>query len=135
MSLTVYPTENYDSFVSVTEADTYFANKLRGTVWDSADISEREAALRQAFIRINLLNLSSIALIADEGLTKLKAAQTEQAIHELRYDLDSASGGITAVDLDGVKVNWNKSQVQQYPDIVLGLLRNFIQMKIVKVVR
>lgn len=135
MSLTVYPTENYDSFVSVTEADTYFANKLRGTVWDSADNTEREAALRQAFTRINLLNLNYLSLIADEGLTKLKTAQMEQAIHELRHDLDSASSSLSAVDLDGVKVNWNKSQVQQYPDIVLGLLRDFIQMKSIKVVR
>lgn len=131
----VYPEVSFDSWVSVDDANTYFENRLRSVTWESATDANKEFALLRAYTRMSLLNLKLPTPIDDATLTKLKTAQMEQAIHELRYDLDYPSGGVTAVDLDGVKVNWNKSQVQQYPDIVLGLLREFIQMKTVKVVR
>lgn len=135
MSLVVYPTESFDSWCTLEEADTYFANRLRGATWDSNEDDQKEAALKQAFIRINLLDLSYPVPILDETLKLLKQSQMEQAVHELRYDLDSVGSSLSAVDLDGVKVNWKQSEIKPYPEIVISLLRKYIKLKTVRLYR
>ena len=90
MALTVYPLDNYDSWISQADAEDYFSGRLHADAWKDTDSLEQEQALRTAFrslqeLTLNLADLSSIDQDRrDALLTALETAQCEQALHELQ---------------------------------------------------
>lgn len=116
----IYPDENYTSWVSEDEADEYFESRLNASEWDAAN---KEMALQTAFRSLNELNLN-IDLEADESpLQTLKQAQCEQAIHELKHQLDDQS--LESLSLAGglaVKI----IPAPRYSERALAILRPYI---------
>ena len=83
----VYPTTNYDSWISEDDADTYFETRLKSSEWDSSD---KEVALQTAFRDLNLLLNLDIDLTEDETpLPILQVAECEQALYLLKNEVDS----------------------------------------------
>ena len=69
MALTVYPNDDFDSWVSYDEADSYFDGRINTDPWDRVDVIVQERALKTAFrsmseLTIDLSDLDS----ADDGV-------------------------------------------------------------------
>ena len=89
MSLVAYPAEDYNSWISEGDADTYFENRLNSDEWNSA---VKEVALITAFRDLNYLLNLQVDLSTDETpLEVLKTAQCEQTLYLLRQDVDFRS--------------------------------------------
>lgn len=69
----IFPDENYNSYISEDDADTYFETRLNAEQWET---SNKEAALIIAFQSLSELNLSIDPTESDQ-LTALKNAQCE----------------------------------------------------------
>ena len=125
----IYPDENYTSWISEDDADEYFETRLNAAEWDAAD---PEMALQTAFRSLNELDLD-IDLDEDESpLQALKQAQCEQAIHELKNELDNQS--LESMNLSGglpVKIK----PAPRYSERALAILRPYIVMPTVSRLR
>ena len=142
MDLIVYPTENYNSWISGDGADEYFENRLNADEWATANT---ETALITAFSSLAELDLDiefdSDKLLSDtaysdsekaEILSDLQQAQCEQALHELKHDLDSLN--ISRMSLGGLlSVNFpaNQDQTPRYSERCLAILRPYIMARTV----
>lgn len=104
--LIVYPEANYNSWISQDDADAYFEGRLHADAWTGADGDEPVAALQTAFrslqeLTVNLDDLDSDDQDeADALLLALQQAQCEQALHELKFDIDAAT--VKSVSLGGL---------------------------------
>lgn len=137
----IYPNENYDSWISEDEADTYFEFRLNVGEWDAAN---KEAALMTAFRSLRELDLdirfeddgtfadSYTDTEAEEILKDLQEAQCEQVLYELKNDLDCppisnlAIGGVLSV-----KIPQNQNPPSRYSDRALMILRDYLKMRTV----
>ncbi len=136
----VYPTSNYSSWISEADSHTYFANRLNASVWDGADA---ESALMTAFNSLKELNLniefeneaegdltlssSYSAIEAAKILDCLQRGQSEQALHELKNDLDAQA--LSSFSFGGMlKVQLPKSETPppRYSERALNILRPFL---------
>ena len=114
--LVVYPTEDYNSYISEDDADNYFAGRLHAEEWDALESTGKETALLHAFRSLNELDLiiqwkvndtTGHKELADSYnatqksviLTFLKHAQVEEALHHVRYDVEELR--LQSVDLGG----------------------------------
>ena len=140
----VYPTENYDSWISVADAQTYFDSRLRCDEWAAlATDAEKEVALQTGFRSINELDLniafdddliiSTTAYTDTEQakiLTALELAQAEQSLHELRFDIDNQ--GVKSVSLGGMlsfTLNPGEEKPPRYSERALAILRPYLRAK------
>ena len=127
MSITVYPTTGYNSFISEADADTYFASRLNADQWATAD---KEAALKTAF-----RSLSELSIVIEDStdatiLQALAAANCEQALHELKNDMDGqALSGLTLGGLLSVKIPDSKTPPDRFSPRALGMLRPYLQAR------
>jgi hypothetical protein len=81
MALIVYPTEDYDSFVSVADATTIIGNlTLYSSEWGALDLSEQEAYLR---IASQVITDGLTTIPADPVPQCLKNSQALIAIHDV----------------------------------------------------
>ena len=121
----VYPDDNYDSWISEDDADTYFEGRLNVDEWLGAE--QPEAALMTAFRSLNELSLDLSDLEEDEDLlTALKQAQCEQALHELKHDLSTAKvQGVSLGGLLSVKFSGDQ-RPPRYSDRALAILRPYV---------
>jgi 2-hydroxy-3-keto-5-methylthiopentenyl-1-phosphate phosphatase len=126
----VYPDENYDSYISLADAETYFTSRLSADEWDAANDGIKEAALQTAFRSLSELSLD-IDLDEDETpLEILKNAQCEQALHELKHDLDSQN--LSSVMLgSNLSVKFHKEKPSRYSERTMALVRPLIIMRTV----
>lgn len=86
MALVVYPTENYDSFVSVADSVTIATKySVQSEQWIALDDLKKETFLRKATDRI-LLVVDSLLLAEDECLKK---ATTMMAIKDLVFNISA----------------------------------------------
>ena len=146
----VYPNSNYDSWISIADAEAYLATHLRVDEWDAlATDAEKEVALQTAFRSINGLDLnvtfddagviSSTAYTSTEQgkiLTALERAQCEQALHELKFDIDNQ--GVKSVSLGGMlsfTLNPGDEKPPRYSERALAILRPYLQARTVTRVR
>ena len=97
----VYPTDSYNSFISLADAVTYFEGRLHSDEFTGAVTATQEAALITAFRALQEFSFSitfddddiidadtyTAAQIATI-LQALQYAQYEQALYELKLDLD-----------------------------------------------
>ena len=140
----VYPTENYDSWISVADAQTYLSTRLHADEWDAlSSDAEREVALQTAFRSINGLDLNvtfdddliiSTAAYTDTEqakiLTALEQAQCEQSLHELKYDVDAQA--VKSVSLGGMlsfTLNPGEEKPPRYSERALGFLRSYLRAR------
>ena len=140
----VYPNSNYDSWISIADAEAYLATHLRVDEWDAlATSAEKEVALQTAFRSINGLDLnitfddtglfSSAAYTGTEQgkiLTALERAQCEQSLHELRFDIDNQ--GVKSVSLGGMlsfTLNPGEEKPLRYCERALATLRPYLRAR------
>jgi len=133
----VYPDDNYNSWISEGDAERYFTGRLHADPWNDADCFQQEQALRTAFRSLQELTLNINDLDSDDQdkqdalLNILKQAQCEQALHELKHDLDSHNaqslslGGLLSVKLT------QDSQPVRYAERALAALRSYLSVKTV----
>jgi hypothetical protein len=139
----VYPNENYDSWISEDLADLYLETRLNADSWFA--IGNKEAALMTAFRSINELDIN---LEFDENkilldtyytdtqradiLNTLQIAQCEQALHELKHDLDSPNiSGLSLGGLLSVKIPVNQIPPPRYAERALIILRPYVRSRTV----
>ncbi len=81
MAMVVYPTESYDSFITVAEADTTILKYTLNTAsWEALSDSNKEAYLRIAFSVI----VDGLEDIPDDPVSDcLKGSQALNAVHDL----------------------------------------------------
>lgn len=132
MALTVYPTDNYNSWISEADAEEYFDTRLYAEEWDSSH--DQEAALLMAFRSLAELNIdltdldSSDADTAAAILAALQEAQCEQALHELKNDLQANTA--QAVGLAGlISVKFQpQDHPARYSERALAILRPYLSV-------
>jgi hypothetical protein len=144
MEVIEYPTTDYNSWLDEDEAEEYFESRLRSEEW-YATSTDTDATLITAFRSLQELDLNiefdSDKLISDsyysaseiaEILSALQQAQCEQALHELKNDLDSPNisrmslGGLLSVDMPE-----GQDQTPRYSERALAILRPYIKARTV----
>lgn len=128
--ITVYPDEGYNSFVSIPEASVYFDQRVHADEFTEAASWTAEAAIVTAFRSLNELNII-IDPTEPAQLQALKDAQCEQALHELKEDVDFQNLKVFAIQ--GIKAT--KTEVPRYSERALSILRPYLQAPVIQVVR
>ena len=146
----VYPTSNFDSWISVADAQTYLSTRLHADEWHAlSSDAEKEVALQTAFRSLSGLDLnitfdddgliSSTAYTGTEQakiLTALEQAQCEQALHELKFDVDAQA--VKNVSLGGMlsfTLNPGEEKPPRYSERALATLRPYLRARTVSRVR
>lgn len=125
-----YPTEAYNSFVSVEDADEYFSDRLNAEAWDAFDESKKEKLLIRGFrVITSYVDEDSVPLV------DLQMAQMEQALYEYRFSPDSYIDPLTSVSVDGVEADFAKNIVARLAPEVVLLLRPYRRMKTINLER
>jgi hypothetical protein len=131
----VYPEDAYESWISLEDADDYFRDRLNVGTWDALDSPDKSITLRQAFRVLGMLTLTLDDLDTINAATLLKAlgqAQCEQALHELKSDLDAQSA--TSVSIGGllsVKMP-EKKKWDRYSERAIAILRPWLSLPSIK---
>jgi len=128
MEIILYPTTDYNSFVTEEEADAFFEGRLHASAWDGAD---KVAALLTAYRSLNTLDVTLDLTDADQ-LAAVAEAQMEQALHELTVDVDAPP--LSSMSLGGmlsVKLPANQQAPKRYSARAMGLLGPYMQTKVV----
>ncbi len=142
MDFIEYPTTDYNSWIDEDEADEFFESRLNADEWDTAN---KEAALITAFNSLAELELDiefdSDKLLSDTTYSDsekaeihlaLQQAQAEQALHELKYDLDSPNiSGLSLGGLLSVKIPQSETPPSRYSERALSILRPYLTARIV----
>ena len=128
----VYPAADYESWISIEDADTYFENRFNSDAWINLDYDpDKSIALRTAFRVLGMLTLTidDLDTIRRADLLKaLQEAQCEQALHELKSDLDAQSA--TSVSIGGllsVKMP-EKRKWDRYSERAIAILRPWLSL-------
>jgi hypothetical protein len=143
----IYPDVNYDSWISEDLADLYLETRLNADSWFA--IGNKEAALMTAFRSINELEISlefdENKILSDtyytdtqraDILNSLQIAQCEQALHELKNDLDSPNiSGLSLGGLLSVKIPANQAPPPRYAERALAILKPYIRSRTVARIR
>lgn len=129
MSITVFPNDGYDSFISEADADTYFSSRLNADQWATAD---KEAALKTAFRSLSELDIVITDSTDAATLQALASANAEQALHEL-VNISSMDGqafsGLQLGGLLSVKIPENKTPPARFSPRAMAMLRPYLQGK------
>ena len=132
----VYPADDYESWISIEDADTYFESRLNSDAWINLDYDpDKSIALRHAFRVLMMLPLTIDELDTINAATLLRAlgqAQCEQALHELKSDLDAQSA--TSVSIGGllsVKMP-EKKKWDRFSERAIAILRPWLSLPNIK---
>jgi hypothetical protein len=132
----VYPAADYESWISIEDADTYFESRLNSETWINLEFDlDKSIALRTAFRVLGMLTLTLDDLDTirrAELLKALQEAQCEQALHELKSDLDAQSA--TSVSIGGllsVKMP-EKKKWDRYSERAIAILRPWLSLPSIK---
>jgi hypothetical protein len=126
----IYPTENYDSFVSEEDAVDYFLTRLNSDEWKT-EVAEN--ALMTAFQTLKTIDM--VMDLSDTAQLKaIKQAQMEQAYYELvktnTEPLESLSlGGLLSVKMD------TKKRSGICPERVLAILKPYMRTQTINRLR
>lgn len=127
MTMTVYPASGYNSFVSLSDANAYFTDRLNADAWDGT--TGKEAALITAFRSLSELDIV-IDLSDAVQLQAIKDAQCEQALHEL-INISSLDGSkINELSLGGllkVSIPDEKAGAPRFSSRALNILRPYLR--------
>jgi len=118
----VYPTDNYDSFVSEEDAEDYFLTRLNSDEWNSG---VAENALMTAFQTLKTIDM--VMDLSDTAqLEAIKQAQMEQAYHELTKSNTEPLESVSLGGLLSVKMSTNK-QAGSYSERALAILKPYMR--------
>ena len=126
----IYPTDNYDSFVSEEDAEDYFLTRLNSDDWNSG---VAENALMTAFQTLKTIDM--VMDLSDTAqLEAIKQAQMEQAYYELTKTntkpLESVSlGGLLSVKMD------TKKEAGIYSERALAILKPYMRTQTINRLR
>ena len=131
----VYPESGYNSFVSVDDADSYFADRLHVDDWTGATDEIKQDALMTSYRSLSELNIV-IDLTDTTALTAIKQAQLEQALHELKNDLDEMKASqVSLGGLLNVKLKDKPEQPPRFNKRAMGLLRPYLRAPVITRIR
>ena len=134
-ALTVYPSDDYNSWASADEAEEFFEWRIHAGDWNSADPNEQIAALRTAYnslaeLSIDLTDLDSDdQALVDAILSRLKNAQCEQAYWEIQGEHEAQDvsqfglGGLLQVTLS------KRDAPTRFSPRAMGLLRPYLTVR------
>ena len=128
MALTVYPTDDYDSFSSLADAETIISENIpsaQHASWDDLSDSDKEVLLRQSTIIIrNKITLPS-TLESDLQFACVYLANSSVGVGMTDSD---GKGDIKIKEITGVvKTEWftARKDSNSLPDIVVTLLAQY----------
>ncbi|EPY00607.1 DnaT-like ssDNA-binding protein [Magnetospirillum fulvum] len=140
-----------DTFVSVEDADAYFAGRLYASTWEDADTEDREKALRMAagildreaylgaitsttqalsWPRQGVYDAEGRAIGNTTIPSAIQAAQCELALRLLSEDLteDDSNKGVQAIQAGSVRLEYDGcAPAKTLPDTVRALLKPFLK--------
>lgn len=127
MALVIFPTTNYESFVSVANATTLISNNVIDTsLWTALTTTHKEIYLRQSTKLIS----QKIDLDLIEDITNLELATALLANHSIGKDMLNSDGNenLKVKDLSGViRKEWfsKGKKSNAFPDFVSSLLSEY----------
>ncbi len=129
MALIIYPTADYDSFVSVLDADTIIGGFVSDNGYSDLDEAGKEAILRQTALQIQLCNAIVLPATAEYNLQLAQCYLTVYAISVdmMYYDpnnraiIEEHAGEVGAAYNPSYKVDNNAG----YPPVVESLLSQY----------
>ena len=140
--LVKYPVTGFNSWLNEDDAAEYFETRLNCAEWDAAGSDDQISALLMAFNALDELTFdiewNNARTLSDSYTTEQKAdilealqrAQCEQALHELRFDLDGPDvGAITLGGLVSVKFPNGQKSPPRYSPRAMGILRPLIKAR------
>lgn len=110
MALTVYPADNWDSFGTLEEVDTYITNNLISPQWQALDDPTKEVYCRQATAlikscpKITLPDETSVDLVSAEGVTAVYALQNDVTSYDPTYE------SVTKEKVDVIEIQYDPSR-------------------------
>lgn len=118
----VYPAENYNSFVSKSEANSYFSERLYSDDYINIDgySNAKEKALVTAFHSICELDIT-IDPTDTVQLQALKRAQCEQALYELKNNIENQFSYLATAGM-----MMSKKELPRYSERAMAILRPYI---------
>jgi hypothetical protein len=139
MSLIQYPTTNYNSMVSLDEADSHFADDLYATEFNASTDAVKSAALVTAFRMLtNELDLDlDFDDLEEEEQEALELANLLQANHLIKMG-DPSTPSLNSLDLGKVltvKLDQSKNSPQRICVEALRALRSYITLPSITVSR
>ncbi|MCB2191779.1 MAG: hypothetical protein KQI62_09455 [Deltaproteobacteria bacterium] len=139
----VYPESGYESWLSEAEADAYFATRLNVDEWTAATSDLKLRALQTAFRSLQEfafeINFDADGTLADtysdehaEAILKaLQESQCEQALHELKHDLENlTANSVSLGGLLSVKLS-SDAKPERYSPRAVAILRPLIKARAV----
>lgn len=128
MSLTIYPTDDYDAFISVADCDTYLASNVVGSqraLYDALVDTDKEIYIRQASTLIG-----QRITLPDTLEDDLKAATAYLVNYSVGLDMTNAdkSSNVKVKNIVGVistEYFSNGSASNAFPDIVTSFLSQY----------
>ncbi len=134
MALIIYPADNYDSFVSVANANAYIGSYTTFiTEWTALTDTQKEVFLRIATDRINDI-VDSTLLTASDCLSK---SCSLMAVRDLVFEISSAinpnNGLISKEKVGDIEVNYYQGQANKvngrntnpFPSAVVTCLNSY----------
>ena len=129
MSIKVYPETGYNSFISEDDADTYLESRLHASAWDAA--ADKEAALMTAYRSLQELDIV-VDLSDATALQALATAQCEQALHEIRHDLDEPqASALSFGGLLSVKLKNDGQKPPRFSPRAIAMLRPYLKAPVI----
>lgn len=136
MALTIYPTEGYDSFISLADAGVVInENSLSSTEWFALTNTVKEVYLRLATTRILQAIDEDLLVGYDATLSCLPETTAMMAVHDLTYglssDINPNLGTITKEKVGDLEVQYKqrdgaKGRVTSiFPSIVIPCLQTY----------
>jgi len=125
----VYPDDNYNSFISCADARSYFTGRLYSDEFNYASLTVQEAALITAFRSINELDVT-IDPTESAEFQAVKEAQCEQALYELKIDLDQQFSFLGIPNLQ-----MTRKEKPRYSERTLAILRPYMTAPTITVTR
>lgn len=146
MTLTV----GTDTYISLGDADTYFANRLYSTIWTGADSADREKALRMAAKALDresyLGKITSYTQtmawprsgVQDSAGREIERTAVPAAVVDAQCELaltyladdptqDDGTRGVRRMVADTVTMEYDgRAPVRRLPDFVFALIRPFL---------
>ena len=128
--LVIYPTTDYESFCSLTDANTIITNYFQASQragWEALDDTDKESLLRQSTLLIE----QKVGELPTALETNLQRATAYLANHSIGKDMtnESNTGNVKIKEITGVVkteyFNPSEDKSNDFPDVVISLLAKY----------
>ena len=128
MALIIYPNENWNSFITVLDADlliTGFVDSVGKTSYEALDSDGKEAILKQSTLQIKLKNCK----LPDTLESNLEYAECYQTVHALTVDTmsyDPNSKSISSESVGELSVTYNTNYKDNGTDVLAPIVEQLL---------